>query len=78
MLNEAHRPLQYKFSHLNMIFRCFIKRRTDDIPVNRAFDVRHLFGAFIDKQHDQLGIRMIGRHTVGNIFKEHRFSCLWR
>jgi hypothetical protein len=53
----------------------FVERAADDLgssPFHRAFHVGHFLGPLVDEQHDDVTLRVVLQHTVGDLLQQHR------
>ena len=66
ILNQSPRLLDDHLCHLNMTTGRFVEGGGDHLSTDIPLHVRHFFGAFVDQQHHQIHIRMIGCDGIGD------------
>jgi transcription termination factor Rho len=60
---------QHHLGHLHVARRRLVEGRSDHFAAHRALHFGHFFRAFVDQQHDQIGIRMIGGDRMRNVLQ---------
>ena len=52
-----------------------VKGGSDDFCVDSAGHIGNFFRAFIDEQHHQIGLGMVGCNGICNVFHEDGLTC---
>ena len=55
-----------------------VERGSDNFGVDAASHVGHFLGALVDQQDDHVGVGVVLRDGIGNIFEQDGFACLRR
>ena len=71
MFDKALGLFNHHLRDLHMAGRWFVKRRTDHFALHRPLHVGHFLRALVDEQNDEVALRMIGGHRVGDILQEN-------
>jgi hypothetical protein len=53
-----------------------VECRVDDLPLDGALHVRHLFGSLVDEQHDEVTLGVVGGDRVGDLLHDRRLARL--
>ena len=68
----------HHFRHLHMALRGLIKGGGDYFAAHGTHHFGYFFGAFVNQQHNQLGIGVIGGDGVGDVLQHHGFARFGR
>ena len=76
--NEALGLLEHDSGNLDVALGRLVECRGDDLGVDAAAHVGHLFGALVDEQHYDVCLGMILGNRVGNVLEQYRLTCFGR
>ena len=68
----------HHFGYLHMALRGLVEGGGDYFAAHGTQHFGYFFGAFVNQQHNQLGIGIIGSDGVGDILQHHSFACFGR
>ena len=74
--NKAHGPAMYKLRNLGVVLGQFIEGGVDNFALDGALHVRDLLGPLVDKENDEVYIRIVGLDAVRNSLQKGGFTCL--
>ena len=67
---------EHDTSNFHVAFGRLIESRCNNFGIHRASHVGHLLRAFVDEQHHQVGLGVIGCDGVGNVFHQDGLTRL--
>jgi hypothetical protein len=73
-LDEALGPLQHHLRNLHVTRRGLVEGRGDHLRPHRPLEVRDLLRALVDEQHDEVDLRVVLHHRVGDGLEHHRLA----
>ena len=53
-----------------------VKGGCDDLGIDRTRHIGHLFGSFVDEEHHEIRLGMVGGDGIGNILHEDGLTGL--
>ena len=62
--------------NFDMSFSGFVKGGRDNLSVDRAGHVGHFFRTFVNEEHHEIGLGMVGRNGVSDILHQDGFTGL--
>ena len=68
--------LQYDAGNLYVTVGGFIEGRGNDLCIDGTSHIRNLLRTLVDEQHHDVGLRMVGGNSVGNILHQNGFTSL--
>ena len=68
-LDEALRALHRELGDGRVVLGMLVERRGDDLAVDRALHVGHLFRTLVDEQRDDVRFRMVDRDRVRDVLE---------
>ena len=74
LLDQAPGLLADHLGAVDVVLRCLVERRRDDLALGVPPEVGHLLGALVDQQADQLRGRAVLRDRVGDVLQEDRLA----
>ena len=75
-LHLALRLLQDHLGHLHVPVRRLVEGRGDDLALDRALHVRHLFRPLVDQEHHDHHARVVLGYGVGDLLENHGLAGL--
>ncbi len=73
---EALGLLKYHGGHGDVSGGGLVEGARDHFAVHAALHIGHLLRAFVDQQHDEVGLRMVGGDGVGHVLQQDRLTRL--
>ena len=74
MLDQTLGFLNHHLRHGHVARRRFVKGRGHHFTAHTALHIGHFLGPFVDQQHDQIALRVIGRDRMGDVLQQHRLT----
>jgi hypothetical protein len=71
VLDQPLGLLQHHLGHLHVSVGGLVEGRADHFAVHRALHVGDFLGPFVDEQHDQDDLGVVGRDRVGDGLQQH-------
>ena len=77
-LNHTFCLGENQFCNLDVTVGRLVESGSYDLGIDAASHVGHLLWTLVDEQDNHVGVGVVLRYGVGNVFKQDGFTRLWR
>ena len=74
LLGQPFGALDHQLGRADVAARIAVGAAGDHLAADGAAHVGDFLGPLVDEQHDQLHLRMVRRHRLGDVLQQHRLA----